>query len=55
MKKYGGIADRVVTEEILKCVPSRMEQQFEVQRTQTWRNKIFNIIHGLRNMYYEDK
>ena len=39
---YGGLADRVVSEEIVKSVPSRMERQFEVYRS-------------LRNMYYEDK
>jgi len=29
-KTYGGTADRVVSEEIKKCVPSRMEQPVEV-------------------------
>jgi len=27
---YGGTVDRVVSEEILKCLPSRTEQQFKV-------------------------
>jgi hypothetical protein len=33
------MAERVVSEGILKCVPSSMEQQFEMLRNQTLRNK----------------
>ena len=48
------MADRVVSEELLKCVPSRTEQQYECGELRLGGTR-FIITHGLRIIYYEDK
>jgi len=46
------MADRVLSEIILKCVPERMEKQFEVYRNLTWRYKFLYSYNKDNKMYY---